>query len=92
VSATITLLAASVALTFAFRYDHVVNILLGILNSFLVIALLFMSYGLRVLTKIAKLNDTQANAGTMFIHIVAYVLCILAQYSFYIDLNSVKAI
>ncbi len=91
-SATITLLAASVALTFAFRYDHVVNILLGILNSFLVIALLFMSYGLRVLTKIAKLNDTQANAGTMFIHIVAYVLCILAQYSFYIDLNSVKAI
>ena len=91
-SATITLLAAAADLTGAFGYDHVVNILLGILNSFLVIALLFMSYGWRVLTKIAKLNDTQANAGTMFIHIVAYVLCILAQYSFYIDLNSVKAI
>ena len=91
-SATITLLAASEALTDAFGYGHVAYILLGIVNSFLVIALLFMSYGLWVLTKIAKLNDTQANAGTMFIHIVAYVLCILAQYSFYIDLNSVKAI
>ena len=71
-SATITLLAASVALTGAFGYDHVLNILFGIVNSFLVIALLFMSYGLWVLTKIAKLNDTQANAGTMSIHIVAY--------------------
>ena len=91
-SATITLLAAAYSLTGAFGYGHVLNILVGILNSFLVIALLFMSYGLWVLTKIAKLNDTQANAGTMFIHIVAYVLCILAQYSFYIDLNSVKAI
>ena len=91
-SATITLLAASVELTFAFRYDHVVNILLGILNSFLVIALLFMSYGLWVLTKIAKLNDTQANAGTMSIHIVAYLLVILAEYSAYIGPNSVKAI
>ena len=91
-SATITLLAASAALTGVFGYYHVVNILFPIVNSFLVIALLFMSYGLWVLTKIAKLNDTQANAGTMFIHIVAYVLCILAQYSFYIDLNSVKAI
>ena len=50
-----------------------------------------MSYGLWVLTKIAKLNDTQANAGTMSIHIVAYLLCILAGYSAYIDLNSVKA-
>ncbi len=67
------------------------NILFSILDSFLVIALLFMSYGLWVLTKIAKLNDTQANAGTMSIHIVAYLLVILAQYSFYIDRNSVKA-
>ena len=49
-----------------------------------------MSYVLWVLTKIAKLNDTQANADTMSIHIVAYVLCILATYSAYIDLNSVK--
>jgi hypothetical protein len=69
----------------------VANILFSILDSFLVIALLFMSYGLWVLTKIAKLNDTQANAGTMSIHIVAYLLVILAQYSFYIDRNSVKA-
>ena len=91
VSATITLLAASVALTAAFGYDYVANILIGILYSFLVIALLFMSYGLWVLTKIAKLNDTQANAGTMSIHIFAYLLCILAQSSYYIDLNSVKA-
>ncbi len=90
-SATITLLAASAALTGAFGYGHVLNILVGILNSFLVIALLFMSYGLWVLTKIAKLNDTQANAGTMSIHIVAYVLCILAAYSTYIKHNSVKA-
>ena len=51
-----------------------------------------MSYGLWVLTKIAKLNDTQANAGTMSIHIVAYLLCILAEYSYYIGPNSVKAI
>jgi hypothetical protein len=50
-----------------------------------------MSYGLWVLTKIAKLNETQANSGTMSIHIVAYLLCILAGYSAYIDLNSVKA-
>ena len=91
VSATITVLAASVSLTSAFGNLNVVNILLGIVNSFLVIALLFMSYGLWVLTKIAKLNDTQANAGTMSIHIVAYLLCILADYSDYIDL-SVKAI
>ena len=90
-SATITLLAAAVALTNAFGYHDVANILVGILNSFLVIALLFMSYGLWVLTKIAKLNDTQANAGTMSIHIVAYLLCILAAYSYRIDLNSVKA-
>ena len=67
-------------------------VLFGIVNSFLVIALLFMSYGLWVLTKIAKLNDTQANAGTMSIHIVAYLLCILAEYSYYISPNSVKAI
>jgi hypothetical protein len=92
VSATITLLAASEALINAFGYVDVGNILLGILYSFLVIALLFMSYGLWVLTKIAKLNDTQANSGTMSIHIVAYVLCILAIYSYYIDANSVKAI
>ncbi len=51
-----------------------------------------MSYGLWVLTKIAKLNDTQANEGTMSIHIVAYLLCILAEYSYYISPNSVKAI
>jgi hypothetical protein len=91
VSATITLLAASEALTDAFGYYHVADILFGILNSLLVIALLFMSYGLWVLTKIAKLNDTQANAGTMSIHIVAYLLCILAEYSTYIDPSSVKA-
>ena len=57
-SATITLLAASVALTDAFGYDHVYYVLASILNSFLVIALLFLSYGLLVLTKIAKLNNT----------------------------------
>ena len=90
-SATITLLAASLPLTGAFGYVNVVNILLGIVNSFLVIALLFMSYGLWVLTKIAKFNDTQANSGTMSIHIVAYLLCILAAYSGYIKHNSVKA-
>ena len=91
-SATITLLAASEALTDAFGYYHVADILLGILYSFLVIALLFMSYGLWVLKKIAKLNNTQANAGTMSIHIVAYLLVILAEYSAYIGPNSVKAI
>jgi hypothetical protein len=80
-----------VALTDAFGYVNVTIILLPILYSFLVPALLFMSYGLWVLTKIAKLNNTQANAGTMSIHIVAYVLCVLAAYSVYIDLNSVKA-
>jgi hypothetical protein len=84
VSATITLLAASAALTTAFGYYDVFNILFGIVNSFLVIAFLFMSYGLWVLTKIAKLNDTQANSGTISIHIVAYLLCILADYSAYI--------
>ena len=83
-SATITLLAASEALINAFGYGHVADILFGILNSLLVIALLFMSYGLWVLTKIAKLNDTQANAGTISIHIVAYLLCIFAAYSTYI--------
>jgi hypothetical protein len=91
VSATITLLAASEALINAFGYYYVADILFGILNSLLVIALLFMSYGLWLLTKIAKLNDTQANSGTMSIHIVAYLLCILAYYSYYIDPSSVKA-
>ena len=61
------------------------SILFVILDSSLVIALLFMSYGLWVLTKIAKLNDTQANAGTMSIHIVVYLLCILAAYSSYFN-------
>ena len=89
-SATITLLAVSEALTYAFGYGHVADILFGILNSLLVIALLFMSYGLWVLTKIAKLNNTQANAGMICIHIAAYVLCILAAYSGYINLNLVK--
>jgi hypothetical protein len=50
-----------------------------------------MSYGLFVLTKTAKLNNTQANAGMMSVHIVAYVLCILAYYSYYITQDSVKA-
>ncbi len=68
------------------------NILFGILNSLLVLALLFISYGLWLLTKIAKNNNTQANAGTMSIHIVAYLLVILAEYSYYIDINSVKAL
>jgi hypothetical protein len=58
VSATVTLLAAAYSLTIAFGYDHVANNLVGILYSFLVIALLFMSYGLWVLTKIAKLYNT----------------------------------
>ena len=89
-TATITLLAATYSLTGAFGYYDVSFILFGILNSFIVIAFLFMSYGLWVLTKIAKLNNTQANAGTVSINIVAYVLCILATYSAYIDLNSVK--
>ena len=83
-SATITLLAASSVLTGAFGYVDVFYVLFGIVYSFLVIALLFMSYGLWVLTKIAKLNDTQANAGTISIHIVAYLLCIFAAYSTYI--------
>ena len=91
-SATITLLAAAYSLTGAFGYGDVANILASIFDSFLVIALLFMSYGLLVLTKIAKLNDTQANSGTMSIHIVAYLLCILAAYSGYIKHNSVKAL
>ena len=91
-SAVITLLAAAYPLTYAFGYYHVYYIMVGIVNSFLAIALLFMSYGLWVLTKIAKLNDTQANAGTMSIHIVAYLLVILAEYSAYIGPNSVKAI
>ena len=91
VSATITLLSASVSLTIAFGYYHVYYVLTSILYSFLVIALLFMSYGLWALTKISKLNNTQANAGMMSIHIGAYVLCILAEYSAYIYLNSVKA-
>ena len=91
-SATITLLVAAVALISAFGYSHVGYILVSIQSSFLVIALLFLSYGLWVLTKIAKLNNTQANAGTMSIHIVAYLLCILAAYSFYIKHNSVKAL
>ncbi len=91
-SATITLLAAAYSLTYTFGYGDVANILFGIVYSFLVIALLFMSYGLWVLTKIAKLNDTQANAGTMSIHIVAYLLCIFTAYSYYIDPNSVKAL
>ena len=92
VSAIITLLAAAYSLTGAFAYVDVANILVSIFDSFLVIALLFMSYGLWVLTKIAKLNNTQANAGTMSIHIVAYLLCILATYSVYINKDSVKAL
>ena len=51
VSATITLLVAAVALISAFGYGHVAYILVGIQSSFLVIALLFMRYGLWVLKK-----------------------------------------
>ncbi len=51
-----------------------------------------MSYGLWLLIKIAKLNNTQANAGTISIHILAYSLCILAAYSYYIDYDSAKAL
>ncbi len=80
-SAFILLLAAAKALTIAFGYVDVYFILVSIVNSFLVVALLFMSFGLWLLTKIAKLNNTQANAGIMCIHIVAYLLCILAAYS-----------
>ncbi len=77
-SAVITLLAAAYPLTYAFGYYELSGILFGILNLFLVLAMVFMSYGLWVLTKIAKLNNTQANVSMMSIHIVAYLLCILA--------------
>jgi hypothetical protein len=92
VSAVIILLAAADPLYSAFyEYGKVGKILFGTVYLFIVVALLFMSYGLWLLTKIAKFNDTQANAGTMSIHIVAYVLVILAQGSFYIDKGSEKA-
>ena len=91
VSATIILTATAQTLTGVLGYYGVSHILLGFLDSFLVTALLFMSYGLFVLTKTAKLNNTQVNAGMMSVHIVAYVLCILAYYSYYITQDSVKA-
>ncbi len=92
VSASIILLAAAGSLFGAFGYHVEGNIRVGIIDFFLTMALLLMSYGLWVLAKIAKLNNTQANAGTMFVHIVAYLLCILAQSSYYIEKNSVKAL
>ena len=91
-SAVITMLAAAEALAVAFDYVEVKQILFGICNSTLVLSLLFMSYGLWLLTKIAKINGTQANAGTISVHIFSYVLVILAEYSFYIDLGSVTAL
>ena len=51
---------------------------------------MFMSYGLWILTKLAKLDNTKANPGMISIHIIAYVLCILAVYLGYIDPDSVK--
>ncbi len=86
------MLAAAEALAVAFDYVEVKQILFGICNSTLVLSLLFMSYGLWLLTKIAKINGTQANAGTISVHIFSYVLVILAEYSFYIDLGSVRAL
>ena len=86
------MLAAAEALAVAFDYVEVKKILFGICNSTLVLSLLFMSYGLWLLTKIAKINGTQANAGTISVHIFSYVLVILAEYSFYIDLGSVTAL
>ena len=67
------------------------HILLGFLDSFLVTALLFMSYWLFVLTKTAKLNNTQANAGMMSVHIVAYVLVVLPVFFGYHNIGSTKA-
>ena len=92
VSAIIILLAAAVALTSAFEYVKLSYILFGILNSFLVLALVFLSYGLWVLTQIAKLNLTKIDVGMMSLHIVAYLLVILAVSSGYISLGSLKAI
>ena len=91
VSATIILLAAIYTFKALIGLEQLSYLLFGILNSFLVLALLILSYGLWVLTKTAKLNNTQANAGMICIHIVAYVLCILAEYSFYIKVDSIKA-
>ena len=92
VSAVIILLAAAVALTSAFEYVKLSYILFGILNSFLVLALVFLTYGLWVLTQIAKLNLTKIDVGMMSLHIVAYLLVILAVSSGYISLGSLKAI
>ena len=79
VSAVIILLAAADPLYSAFyEYGKVGKILFGTVYLFFVVALLFMSYGLWLLTKIAKFNDTKANTGIMSFHIVAYVLVILA--------------
>jgi hypothetical protein len=79
VSAVIILLAAADPLYSAFfGYAKVGTILFDTVYLFIVVALLFMSYGLWLMTKIANLNHAKANTGTMSIHIVAYVLVILA--------------
>ena len=79
VSAVIIFLAAAdPSYSVFYEYGKVGKFCLAQFFLSIVVALLFMSYGLWLLTKIAKFNDTKANTGTMSFHIVAYVLVILA--------------
>ena len=84
VSAVIILVCLAIILAVTFENYHLANIFVGIANSFLVLAMLFLCYGLWLLTKIAKLNDSQAKFGMMSIHILAYVLMVVSEYSYYI--------
>ena len=91
VLAIIILLSAAHSLTGFFQYDSLYYILIGALGLLVVLALFIMCRGLWLLIKIAKLNSTKANSGTVSIHIVAYVLVVLPVFFGYHNIGSTKA-
>lgn len=91
VSTTTVLIAAAAQLTAYYGTYKQYLILSAIANSFLGLALTFLCFGFWQLIKTAQLSNTQANRGMICVHIVSYLLVILAQYSFYIEYGSVKA-
>ena len=91
VIAIIILLSAAHSVTAFFQYYTLYYILTGTMGLLFVLALFIMCYGLWLLIKIAKLNSTKANSGTVSIHIVAYVLVVLPVFFGYHNIGSTKA-
>ena len=53
--------------------------------------MVLLCVGFKQLIQLAKTKNTESNATIICVHIVAYVLVILAEYSFLIDAKSYKS-